>query len=118
MQALERFTSATRLRGETFEVPASFSVESFFQGSFGIWVGGAKTKVEVEFSHAVAHVAKTRVWHKSQRIAPMKTGGVRVTFEVSDTPELVSWVLAWGSEVTVRAPKELAERVRGARAAK
>jgi predicted DNA-binding transcriptional regulator YafY len=114
--ALERFASAKRVRGAHFVVPKTFSLESFFQGSFGIWVGGAKTKVEVEFSPAVAHVARARVWHKSQRIAPMKNGGVRVTFEVSDTPELVSWVLAWGNEVTVRAPKELAERVRGARA--
>jgi predicted DNA-binding transcriptional regulator YafY len=51
-------------------------------------------------------------WHHSQRSETLPDGHVRVTFYVGITPEMVSWLLYYGSRVRVTAPAWLGERVR------
>jgi predicted DNA-binding transcriptional regulator YafY len=95
-----------------FELPADFRLDDYLSGGFGIFRGGRKTRVTLDFDKAVADLVRSRKINETQRIAPLAEGGVRLTFTVGELTELVSWVLGWGKTVKVIEPKELATRVR------
>ncbi|MEI8351101.1 MAG: WYL domain-containing protein, partial [bacterium] len=45
--------------------------------------------------------------HPSQQIRTRKNGAVELEFEAAGLFEVQRWVLSWGSQVQVLAPKEL-----------
>ena len=109
--AAERFEEVTHLRGEHFEVPASFHLDAYFQGAFGIFVGGKRERVVIEFAPPVRALVEARSWHHTQKLRPLAGGGVRLTFEVANLTQVVPWVLGWGPHAKVREPLSLVERV-------
>jgi len=108
--AIERFSSATRLRA-AIDVPGDFDVRRFFSGAFGVWVSEPATNVVLDFHPDVADVLAKRVYHESQIVEVLPSGVTRVTLAIGATPDLVSWVLSWGTCVYVRSPDELRTRV-------
>ena len=109
--AAERFEDAEHLRGEHFEVPASFRLDDFFQGSFGIFIGGAVEKVTVDFDAGVRSRVEARKWHETQKARTLPGGGVRLTFQASNLTQVVPWVLGWGAHARVVEPPELVRKV-------
>lgn len=105
--AVERFVKAECLRGRTFESPKTFAVEDYFEGAFGVTRGGAPQRVVVDFQPEAAEMVRARTWHRSQKITRRSGGGVRLTFEVDDLNEILSWVLSWGPLAVVREPSDL-----------
>lgn len=110
--AAERFVKAVHLRGQEFSVPRSFRLEQYFQGAFGIWVSRHTRRVVVDFAPAARPMVEARVWHRSQRLRPLKNGGVRAQFALSDLTQVRSWILGWGPQAKAIAPEELVEAVR------
>src|SRR5690606_42126396 len=51
------------------------------------------------------------IWHESQQIAPLPDGGVRMTLRVSVDPALRTWVLGFGADARVVAPRALADAI-------
>jgi predicted DNA-binding transcriptional regulator YafY len=109
--AAERFERAEHLRGEAFEIPDGFSVDKFFHGAFGIFVGNAPTKVVIELSKEARPSIEARVFHPKQRLERLSNGGVRLSFSVPHTAQVVPWVLSWGDHARVTAPPELKRQV-------
>jgi predicted DNA-binding transcriptional regulator YafY len=97
---------------ERYNLPADFRVEDYFQGTFGIWSGGAAKRVVIDFSPKVAEYVSTRKVHPSQVIDELQGGGVRLTLDIADMTELTSWILGFGETARVVEPEDLAQRVR------
>jgi len=109
--AAERFVEAEHLRGEHFEVPATFKIDEFFHGAFGIFVGGPPQRVAVEFSSAVRERVEARTWHRTEKRQPLPDGGVRLTFEAGNLTQVVPWILGWGAHARAIEPAALVEEL-------
>jgi predicted DNA-binding transcriptional regulator YafY len=110
--AVERFEKAERRRTARFEIPDDFSLESFFDGAFGVFVGSPPERVVLDFDANVRPLVTTRRWHRSQETTVLPDGRVRMQLDVGVSPDLVAWVVGWGPMVVVSEPTHLAERVR------
>ncbi|MBI4702373.1 MAG: WYL domain-containing protein [Deltaproteobacteria bacterium] len=95
-----------------FALPASFRVEDFCQGQFGIWRGGDPVQVVVDLDARVAGHVESRQVHPSERREPLPDGGLRLRFTIGDLSEVTSWVLGFGAMARVVSPPELRARVR------
>lgn len=108
--ALERFRHI-RMTDDTFEPPADFDLNRYLAGSFGLFRGRA-VRVELRFSQGVARYVVERQWHPTQTTAPRLTGELDLTLRVPICPELVRWILSYGKDVEVLAPKSLRATIR------
>lgn len=109
---LDRMRDTECATTERFDLPADFRVEDYFQGTFGIWSGGASTHVVIDFSAKVADFVRTRKVHPSQVIEELQGGGVRLSLDIGDMTELTSWVLGFGETARVLEPADLVTRVK------
>lgn len=97
-----------------FELPADFNPEQHFAKAFGAFVGKGDFRVVVRFAPEVAHRVKERIWHRSQSETERPDGSVDVALQVDNLEEIEQWVLGWGANARVIAPRQLAIRVRDA----
>jgi predicted DNA-binding transcriptional regulator YafY len=97
---------------ERFALPASFSIDQYFQGQFGIWRGGDPRRVVIDFDARVAEFVKTRRVHPSQEVTSLPGGGVRLSMTIGDLTEVATWILGFGETATVVEPADLVDRVR------
>ncbi|MGQ9841738.1 MAG: helix-turn-helix transcriptional regulator [Anaerolineae bacterium] len=97
----------------TYAIPADFDLNAYLGDSWGIMRGaaGEPEPVELLFEPEAGRWVAEEHWHKSQQSETLPDGRVRVTFHVGITPEMVSWLLYYGSRVQVVAPAWLRERV-------
>lgn len=113
--AAERFTAAEFIRDQTFELPPGFRVDDYFEGAFGIFVAGQGVRrphrVVVDFTPEARPYVEARSWHRTQKTAPLRGGGVRVTFDVAHLAEVLPWIRAWGDMAHVRGPAALATEI-------
>jgi len=103
--AIERIASLTVL-DDRFVAPDGAG-QAVFANSLGV-NQGEPSRVEIEFSPAVAPYVRERRWHESQAIRPCPDGSIVMTLEVCDDPALRSWLLGFGSGARVLAPERLA----------
>ena len=105
--ALPRVSSAA-LTDEHFEVPPGFDARRLLEGTFGRFIGdGTSHRVRLLFDKEVANWVTERQWHPSQTIRTRKNGEVELEFPAAGLFEVQRWVLSWGSQVQVLAPKKL-----------
>lgn len=107
--ALPRISNAVML--EDAYSGSVVTPEDFFDGSFGVFAGTKIESVEIEFEADVAPYVRERRWHQSQKTTGLENGRIRVQLEISDSPELHSWILGFGPSARVIAPSTLAEKV-------
>ena len=111
LYAVERFEDADVVRNESFEVPASFDPNAFFASGLGIWqTTDAPQTVRLSFTPEAANHARERRWPGGQRWTVESDCEV-LELTVPITPEVVSWVAAWGPEIEVLAPASLRDSV-------
>lgn len=115
MFALDRIKSIQETK-EPFTVPDTFSLEGYLKGSFGVFTGDP-ISVNIWFSPRVAGYIKEKVWHESQEIQENEDGSVLFSAMVAGTAEIKFWVMQWGANARVLAPKSLItdiqEEIRG-----
>lgn len=99
------------LTGEPFEPPADVILDDFLKPSFGVFLG-PPTKVRVRFSKEAAGYLFEKTWHASQKLRPQKNGSVIFEVEVAGTEEIKRWLLTWGAQALVLAPRSLREELR------
>jgi predicted DNA-binding transcriptional regulator YafY len=98
-----------------FKKPAEFSIEKHLSGSFGVFKGrGGRFKVRIQFDAFAAQLVAERQWHATQKLQPIKDGGLELRMELGNLEEVERWVLSWGAHARVLEPKELVERIRDA----
>ena len=107
-----------RILKKGFLRPDDFDVENYLGESFAIWrTASASEKphqVRVRLDGWAARVAAERRWHPSQEVksTPGKPDSVEILFELANFEEIIRWVLSWGNQAEVLAPKALRDKVR------
>ncbi|MBI5251177.1 MAG: WYL domain-containing protein, partial [Desulfomonile tiedjei] len=113
--AIHRFKKVEKAdRSVPFEVPKKYDFEKAFNKTFGI-IKEKSFTVEAEFTGWAALYVSERTWSPDQEIA--KNGDkVELRFTSSSAPEVVSWILSFGSDGRLLGPDwlvaELAQKVK------
>ncbi len=108
--SMARIEKASLTR-EGFTMPADFDAAKMLAGTFGRYAGGETRTVRLLFSKDVAGWVTEREWHPQQVVRRRRSGEVELTFPAKGLFEVQRWVLSWGHDVRVLAPKELREGV-------
>lgn len=108
--AVERIREVTALE-ESFAYPIDYNPRLRFEHHFGL-IGGDIVDLRLRFHPRVADNVASRTWHSSQKLERMSDGAVRINMHVALNEELVSWLLSYGSYVTVEQPEEVRQQLR------
>jgi len=111
-----------------FVRPDDFCMDEHFAGSFGAWTvsddgpGGSGASVAAKKMHRVrirlsgfaARFVPERRWHPSQQVTLLDKAGdtIELQLELSALEDIRRWVLSFGCQAEVLAPKELRQQVR------
>ena len=100
--------------GGTFQYPDkdTYDPERVFADSFGIAVEDKYpvTRIEVSLTSRWLPFVQSHRWHRSQE-SFLRGGRVHVRLRVRLCPEVVAWILGFGPDVRVVAPKALRLRI-------
>lgn len=108
--ALTRLSRPKTMK-QTFRRPADFSLSKMMKDSFMAFETGKTLTVRLRLDDFAARLASERIWHKSQKLRPLSGGGAEMTLEVGVAPDLVNWILGWGSHAVVLEPADLREEI-------
>ena len=112
LYALSRIRTAEVL-DENFQMPKEFDSKNYLRGAFGIFRGEKSVRVRLRFSAEQAPYILERTWMDGQQIRLLRSGEVILSFVTSHLYEVQRWVLSWGEEVKVLAPKVFIKSVVG-----
>lgn len=93
-----------------FTVPAGFSLDAVFAGSWYVF-GGEPREIGVRFSSRVARLIRERVPHPGQQIQTFRDGAVFYRATVKNLDEVAWWLVQYGGDAVVSFPDELREKV-------
>ncbi len=99
--AVHRISSLTVLKAK-FVPPDDDQDHEFFGFHFD-----DPFRVRVAFHGQAAGYVAERTWSRDQRIVSRKNGGVELTFTSTSRPEVISWILSFGPDAELLAPKHL-----------
>jgi len=94
-----------------FDADPGFDPHAFTGSGLGAWTG-ERTRVELELSPLVAHLASERRFHPSQQVTTHDNGSAILTMYIAGLPHVAAWVASFGGRIIVRSPPRLIEMVR------
>jgi len=103
---------APRPTRTAFRRPRDFSISKVLSGSFGVFEGGEKHRIRLQFDAFAARLVSERTWHESQRFQQAKDGSAVLEMQLGGLEEIERWVMSWGAHVRVLAPPRLRQSVR------
>ena len=110
--ALSRISEAKVLT-ESFKIPADFDFKRYFLSTFGLYKGKSAKEVTLRFTPEKSKWIKDQIWHKDQKVTPLKDGSLEISFPVSDFSEIKREILKHGDQVEVIRPRTLRDLIRG-----
>ncbi len=110
MFAIQRVQSL-RETGETFDRPADFRAEDYLKGSFRAFRGKGDHHVVLRLRPGVARRFAEKKWHGSQVLEPQADGSLIARLHLNNLVEIKRWVMWWGTDCEVVAPKELRAQI-------
>lgn len=99
-----------RLRSENFVRPPGFSVDSYIDPSFGVFVNEGAQDVAIRFDGEAASKILERHWHADQTIEQLQDGAIILRFRTNQQSQVLFWVSQWGPNAEIIEPPELRER--------
>jgi predicted DNA-binding transcriptional regulator YafY len=94
------------------QMPLGFDVEDYVRNALTVMRGGPLINVELLFDRKTSAWAKGRIWHPSQKATLNEDRCLILQLQVADTPELIGWILSFGSGVHVLKPEALNQRLK------
>ncbi|WP_165445339.1 helix-turn-helix transcriptional regulator [Bacilliculturomica massiliensis] len=94
---------------EHFAVPEDFNIKEHV-GDHHL-MKGEKIRLELQVDPPLANHVSERVWGENQKTKRSENGGVLLSVDVEDTPELLGWILSLGKAARVLGPAGLQGRV-------
>ena len=88
-----------------------FDVADFFGRAWSMIPEGRLYHVKLRFLPKVAHNVTEVQWHSTQKVTPNSDGSATVEFRVDGLGEITWWILGYGDQVQVLAPKVLREKI-------
>jgi predicted DNA-binding transcriptional regulator YafY len=114
LYAVDRIREATMHRDQDFRIPSRFSAQEFFSGSLGLWRTEQRAqRIRIAFDDEVVDAVKERQWPGVQGWTEHDDGRGVLELKIPVTPEVVTWIVAWGAMAEVVHPKTLRRRVKG-----
>ena len=108
--AVDRIRSLA-LTNRPCQMPLGFDLDAYVKDALVV-MRGRPIDLELLFDKSTTAWVKGRVWHRSQKIHLTRDGRLALSLRVSDTPELVGWVLHFGGGVKVVSPASFRDKVR------
>ncbi|MFC1994290.1 helix-turn-helix transcriptional regulator [Chloroflexota bacterium] len=108
---IERIEAA-ELTSEPYVIPPDFDANEYLGSSWGIVVEEEVKTVRLRLvGPEIMRIMGETIWHPSQILEKQKDGSMIMTLNVTDTYELLSWILGWGEKVEVLEPPEIRDRI-------
>jgi predicted DNA-binding transcriptional regulator YafY len=108
---IERIEAA-ELTDEPYVIPPDFDANEYLGSSWGIVVEEEVKTIRLRIEDPeIMRIMSETVWHPSQVLEKQKDGSMIMTLKVTDTYELLSWILGWGEKVEVLEPPEIRQAV-------
>ncbi len=108
--ALHRF-SAVKVTGTPFKRPQNYDFEKIFNQHFGI-IKGRTFKVRAVLSGWAAGFAAERKISPDQTLRKKRDGRLEIAFSATSEPEVLAWVLSFGTEARLLAPQKLVAKLK------
>ena len=96
---------------ECFFEDEDFDVSEYLGRAWSMVPEGRIYHVKLHFLSKVANNIAEVKWHSTQKVTPNGDGSAIVEFRVDGLSEITWWILGYGDQVQVLAPKVLRERV-------
>jgi predicted DNA-binding transcriptional regulator YafY len=100
---LDRFRKAAAL-DEWFQKPADFDLAKYLGQSLGIFSSAKPRDFRIRFSAFAAPWVLEDPWHPEQKVEREKGGAIVLTVKAGHDQEIISRVLALGSEAEILSP--------------
>lgn len=96
-----------------YSIPDDFDINDYLGDAWGLMRGAANEAetVALLFEPEAGRWVAEEQWHPSQQSETLSDGQVRLTFQVGVTPEMVNWLMYYGSRVQVLEPVWLRQQV-------
>ncbi len=94
-----------------FSRPLDFDVQAYFEGAFAVVAGQESHAIRIRFTGSAARYVQEKRMHASQHVELAADGAAIVTFELTSTFEIKSWILSFGSAAEVLAPESLRHEI-------
>jgi len=108
---IERIEAA-ELTSEPYAIPPDFDANEYLGSSWGIVVEEEVKTIRLRIEDPeIMRIMGETVWHPSQVLEKQKDGSMIMTLKVTDTYELLSWILGWGEKLEVLEPPEIREGI-------
>lgn len=96
---------------EYFPGDEDFDVSEYLGKAWSMVPEGRIYRVKLHFLPKVANNIAEVKWHSTQKVTPNGDGSAIVEFHVDGLSEITWWILGYGDQVQVLAPKALRKRV-------
>jgi predicted DNA-binding transcriptional regulator YafY len=103
--------SAVEPTEDLFTRRDDINAETYFEGSWRVY-SGDPVKVVIRFTGAAARVVSSGIHHAAELIEETDDGAVLYTVTCRGLQEIQRWILGFGAEAEVIAPKELRDELR------
>ncbi len=110
MFAVDRIRSLA-VTNRPCQMPLGFDLDAYVKDALVV-MRGKPIELDLLFDKPTTAWVKGRLWHQSQKTRATRDGRLVMSLRVSDTPELVGWVLHFGSGVRVASPASFRAKVR------
>lgn len=88
-----------------------FDLNEYFGRAWSMIPEGKLYTIKLRFLPKVAHNVSEVQWHNTQKVSWNEDGSVTLEFRVDGINEISWWVLGYGDQVQVLAPKALRKRI-------
>jgi len=89
----------------------NFDVYEYFGRAWSMIPEGRIYNIKLRFLPKVANNVAEVQWHSTQKVVRNSDGSATVEFCVDGLGEITWWILGYGDQVQVLAPKELRKKV-------
>ncbi len=88
-----------------------FDIHEYFGRAWLMKPEGRLYNIKLRFSPQVAQAVAQVQWHRTQTVTRHRDGSAIIEFRVDGLSEITWWILSYGDQVQVLAPKILRERI-------
>lgn len=99
-----------RILEESFERPEN-AYEDYKKKMFLRLIGKNRINLELKFTGNAARFIKEYEASRADKLICQEDGSVIFQKETTDAPEIIKWILGFGSEVQIKEPKHIKQRV-------
>lgn len=108
---IDRFKNIKLTQSEFTKEP-SFNIDDYLGTSWGVWRGDKEISISFLVHPPASRIFRESTFHASQQIQELDDGKILCNITTYHTPEIITWLLGWGSQIRVLEPPELVNEIK------